>query len=326
MCKRHHRTGDEKSRKMVKMVRPANIFIVGITMMIFWFFLVRPALLNNEILPALDHLRFSILMLMTLLVTAGGYVINDILDQETDRINKPEESLEGRHISKKSARTFYLILNILALSLAGFLLLKTGNFNVMALCAGCILILWLYSRYLKSSILMGNVIVSLLIGLVPFIFLIVENDALVKLQGSNVLVYNDVFLISISFTLFAFFANLIREIVKDCEDYEGDRSAGILTIATGLGYKKSDLFSQSLTVILFLLITAWFFIRDLGFLSWEALAYLLLMILPVFFLFYLLTKEPIGRDKYTPISKHLKLLMVFGLIYLLIHLYINYHG
>ena len=311
---------------MVRLVRPVNIFLVGFTMMIFWFFLIRPALLNNEILPALNNLSFLFLMAMTLLVTAAGYVINDVLDQDTDKINKPHKSLEARQVSKKSARSFYLILNVLALACASYLLVKTGDFNIMALCAACILVLWLYSRYLKSSILMGNVVVSLLIGLVPFIFLIVENDSLNRLELAHLGVYNDVFLISISFTLFAFLANLVREIVKDCEDYEGDRKAGILTIATALGYKKSDLFSQGLSLLLYGLIITWFFVRDISFLSLESVAYLLLMVLPVIFLFYQLTKKPMGREKYTPISKHLKLLMVFGLIYLLTHLYINYHG
>lgn len=309
---------------MVRMLRPVNLVIVAITMTIFWFSLVQAIFFENKIEPLLDTLLFTALMLMTILVTAGGYVINDLQDIHTDKINKPHLQSIDHSISSKTAQIAYFVLNLLAISISAFICYKTQSFNVMALCAACILILWLYSKYFKSTILMGNVIVSLLIGLIPFIFIIVENDSFGKLFEINKNAYFRAYSVILSFTFFAFVANLIREIVKDCEDLDGDKQAGVLTLATGLGLKKADILSQFLTIILFIATILWTFLKDLFTNLIEFSTFLFIVLFPIAYLFYLLTGQNRQKDKYTAISKHLKLILVLGLVYLIIHLRLHY--
>jgi len=324
MCSRHHRKSYEKPRKVVRVVRPVNLFVIGVTMMIFWFFLVQPVFFESRIIPLLSTGLFTTLMLMTMLVAAGGYVVNDLQDLQTDAINKPGQNIVGSKITARSATRFYLALNFIALLLAILILLKTQSFNVMALCASCILILWLYSKYFKSTILMGNVVVSLLIGLVPFTFIIIESDSFSKLLEVDSTAYFKCYSIIVSFTIFAFLANLIREIVKDCEDMEGDQKAGLLTLATGLGLRKSDLVSQTLTIILFVTTLLWMFLKNIYANFTELTIYLFIVVFPAIYLFWMLTKQERNKQKYVTISGHLKLMLVLGLIYLIIHLRIQY--
>ncbi|GLR15496.1 prenyltransferase [Portibacter lacus] len=261
---------------------------------------------------------------MTLLVTAGGYVINDMQDIYTDEINKPDKKVIGHQLSLKTARQLYLLLNFLALACAIFIFYKTQSFNILALCGVCILILWMYSKYFKSTILMGNVVVSLLIGLVPFIFVIIESNAFGELYDEVPSVYLSVYSVILSFTIFAFFANLIREIIKDSEDLEGDQRAGILTLATALGLKKADLVSQVLTVVLFITTLIWLFFKEIYTSGIELTVFILIVILPITYLFWKINRAERHKSKYIILSRQIKFIMIFGLVYLLVHLNMNY--
>jgi len=308
---------------MVRIVRPANLLIMGFTMMIFWFLMIQPVLINNGVQPSIHNLEFTLLMIMVMLIAGAGYVINDIYDLRSDSVNKPERPI-GNSISIEQARKLYFILNALALVGAFYLTYKTQNFNIVAICAGCTLLLWLYSKILKSTVLLGNVIVSLLIGGVPFIFVITESQALGELQLTAAGVHSSVYIDILGFTIFAFMTNLIREIVKDCEDFEGDLRTGTITIATGLGFKKADYFSISLTVILLLLTYLYARLSNLGHYPIEQIAFPILIWVPlIILLYYLITKER-KKPKYTFLSRFLKGIMFFGLLYLMIHFRLTY--
>jgi 4-hydroxybenzoate polyprenyltransferase len=128
----------------------------------------------------------------------------------------------------------------------------------------------------------------------------------------------------ISFTIFAFLTNLIREINKDCEDKEGDEASGILTFATALGYKKADLVSQTFTVFLFIAAIIWLLLKNIPSNIVELTVYLFIVLFPIIFLYWTLTNQERNKAKYTSVSNNLKLIMVLGLIYLLVHLNMNY--
>lgn len=293
-------------------------------MMLFWFYMIVPVFSSSNISPFLDNIRFTILMVMTILVTAGGYVINDLQDLNTDLVNKPRKRVIGTLISPRSAQLMYLTINAIALLLATYLVYKAQSFNVLALCASCILVLWAYSRYFKSSLLMGNVIVSLLIAIVPFIFVIVEANSFAELYAKDQALYQSTYSTIISFTIFAFLSNLIREIVKDCEDMEGDQRTGVTTLATALGYRKSDIANQVLTLILLIAAILWLFLKNITGSIIELSIFVFIVIFPIIFLFLNLRKHDRNKAKYTSLSRHLKLMMILGLIYLFIHLNMLY--
>lgn len=309
---------------MVGLVRPVNLVIVGITIMLFWFFLIHPVFLHNEISLLLNQNLVTLLMIMTMLVTAAGYVFNDIVDLKVDLINKPSRTIIDQKISVRKAKRWYLAFNIIAFIIAGFIVYKTQSFNTLALCAISILTLYIYSKYLKSSILMGNVVVSLLIALIPFVFIIVEAEAFNALYIESPVSYLAIYSTILSFTIFAFLSNLIREVVKDCEDKEGDQKSGILTFATALGYKKADYVSQGMTIVLFLAAIFWLFLKNITSNITELAIYIFIVLFPILYLYWSLAKQARNKAKYSALSSHLKVMMVLGLVYLTLHLNIHY--
>ncbi len=113
--------------------------------------------------------------------------------------------------------------------------------------------------------------------------------------------------------MFAFLLNLIREIVKDAEDFEGDRAYGKKTIAVLWGLKAAGWISAVLTgiTVLLLLMAWWWYIKDLITLAY----FIALIVLPLCYVAYLLVagKQP---DLFHRVSQWLKIIMLTGIGYM----------
>jgi len=152
----------------------------------------------------------------TALVTAGGNVLNDLEDVEEDRINHPDRPLVTGAISIGSARIIAVGLFAGGIELALPVVLVyplVGVILAVALAA-----MLAYEFRLKAAGLSGNAIVAVLTGLVFLYGGAAAGDALLLLP----------------FAAMAFFATLSREVIKDMEDVEGDRSRQTLPKTHGL--------------------------------------------------------------------------------------------
>jgi geranylgeranylglycerol-phosphate geranylgeranyltransferase len=221
---------------------------------------------------------------------ASGNIINDIFDIEIDRINRPSRPLLSGLIKINFALFFYFILVLISLSLS--LLIGQSAFTIVLISH---LILFLYSKYLKKVPLIGNVTVAFLTGLV-FIFggVTVGNASVAIIPAS-----------------FAFLINLIREIVKDMEDIEGDRKADLITFPIKFGFQKSKILILVITISL-VLFTLYPFLTKL----YKIEFFIVVMILVNTILVYSLKLlfENHSSKNLNKISNLLKLNMVFGLI------------
>jgi geranylgeranylglycerol-phosphate geranylgeranyltransferase len=137
-------------------------------------------------------------------VTAGGNVLNDLGDQESDRINHPDRPLVTGAVSRVAAR--WLTVGLLVVSLLVVVPILPVAPLVGVIWAGAVGCLLLYEFRYKAEGLAGNVLIGLL-------------TAGVFLYGGAA-VGNVVVLAP--FALMAFFATLSREVIKDMEDAEGD--------------------------------------------------------------------------------------------------------
>ena len=165
--------------------------------------------------------KMLLLCLGTVLITAAGYVINDYYDVKIDYINKPERVVVGRFLKRRSIIILHATLNTLGV-LAGVLVswqIGVINFLVIGL-------LWLYSNQLKRLPLLGNLTVALLTGLSVFVVYVLHRES--------------IFLFA-TYSFFAFFISLIREIIKDMEDVEGDKKFDCKTLPITIGIRKSKL-------------------------------------------------------------------------------------
>nr|WP_238566706.1 geranylgeranylglycerol-phosphate geranylgeranyltransferase [Nonlabens ulvanivorans] len=182
---------------------------------------------------ALNWWQLTLLILSTALLTAGGNVINDIQDVEIDKVNKPEKVLVGKVISENNAFTIYGVLTIIAV-IAGFVLSNSLDKPIMATVFVFIaFVLYIYATTLKSILLIGNLLISLLVGLVIMITGIFELYPVITPVNQSA---QQVMLkILFDFATGAFLINLAREWVKDCEDINGDHSGGRNTLAIAIG-------------------------------------------------------------------------------------------
>ena len=148
------------------------------------------------------------------LIGAAGMVINDILDIEIDKVNKPERPLANGSVSVDRATLLYMILNAVGLAF-GFLLPPTAQYIAIF----AVLFLYAYSAVLKRTVLMGNLAVGGMTGLA-------------FLYGGAVVGGMERALLP---AVFAFLLNCGREIIKDMEDVEGDRRHGAITLPVKFG-------------------------------------------------------------------------------------------
>ena len=200
----------------------------------------------EDIEITLSTLGFVFLVLATVLITAGGYVINDVFDSTADRINKPTKRIVGLKLSEKQARLIYFLLTFTGLGL-GFILTslmgKPWYFLLFALSA---ILLYLYARYLRRYAIIGNIVVSILVALATLLVAIFE--LLPPIVEGNRDVQMGALSVFISISVFAFLLNFIRELVKDIEDIQGDHVAGFKTLPIILGAHRTARLSVIFTL------------------------------------------------------------------------------
>ena len=308
----------------LKLIRIPNLIIVAVTQYLMRYAIIEPIIKVNNFELQLSNINFFILVLSTVLLTAAGYVINDYFDTKTDTLNRPGSVVVGRKIGRRTAMAMHVVFNIIAIIGGFYISYKIGLYQlgfVFFLVSG---ILWYYSTSYKRQFLIGNIIVAILTGLVPLMVILFEMPVLNK-EYSEILLSNDVnfnhvFFWVAGFSFFAFISTLIREIVKDMQDYEGDSAFGrnTLPIILGIFYTKIVV-----SVLLVLTIAALAF-AYLKFLIGSDLTlwYLLIgEVLPLLFISYKLVTAKTKKD-YGLISLFLKVIMLIGIMYSLVAAYI----
>ena len=147
-----------------KLIRFNNLIIVALTQLIIKYKLINP-FLDNFIL---SNNQFYILVLATIFITASGYIINDIYDVKTDKVNKENSRIIGKSITSRNAITWYILFNLLGLGLGIYIAYAVKKPYFSLIFIYCIFSLWAYSKRMKTSFLLGNVQVSFLTALAIF--------------------------------------------------------------------------------------------------------------------------------------------------------------
>ena len=287
------------------LIRYKNLLMVLLTMI-----LTKYALINSFISdPSLTSIDFIILSLSILCITAGGYIINDLFDIEADTINKPLKVYISKSISKKNAWVIYLLSSTLGVILGIYLsVIKNSDFLSFYF-IGTTLLLFLYSVLLKKLVFIGNLCISLLVAL-P-IYLLYKFDSN-NITISNILQY---FFLSIAifyYMFFAFLTTMIREIIKDIEDINGDYMVKLKTLPILIGKTRARNISifLSLVLLLFLfLVSSNYFISKKYFLGT-----IMLMISIVLVHFIFKSWNASTKKQFQYLSNLMKLIMFIGIL------------
>ncbi|UZD22680.1 geranylgeranylglycerol-phosphate geranylgeranyltransferase [Algoriphagus halophytocola] len=273
-------------RGLFQISRPINLLMVAFSQLMTAFFLVES---TNSGLPVLQDYKLYLMVFSTSLITAAGYMINDYYDVKIDYVNRPGEVVVGKGIKRRVVILLHTILNISAIAIGLMVSPKVAMINF-----GAAFLLWLYSNKLKREPFIGNLTVAFLTGLA--IFLIGFHY-----QKSELLV--------LTYAIFAFFLNLIREIIKDIEDRPGDRKHGCRTLPIVIGFRKTKgvIFLIAAVFVCAILIVTFKLNRPLIFYYFSGLG--------LFFTYFMyLIYQADRKDHFTQLSALAKILMLVGTI------------
>lgn len=298
-----------------KLVRLPNLIIVGITQYLIYRFLLGNIFNQYDIESSLNYSELSIFIFITLCITAGGYIINDIFDLATDLINKPLTRILNLKISTGIGWYFYFFSTILGAILAFYLAQIRQEPVLWFLYPIAIFLLYAYSKWLKGTPLMGNILVSIFCAAVPGIFFLTEWTGFKTLEQIQPEVSYRLKTILFSYAVFAFFTNFLREIVKDLQDEKGDRLSKLNTTVVFFGKKNTKIIGI-LVALLSSVIIIYCFLLPLFFKTPYLFNIQLLLIqLPLFICIkqiYQADKE----DEFKKVGLWIKIIMINGLILL----------
>jgi 4-hydroxybenzoate polyprenyltransferase len=307
--------------KYLKLIRYQNLVLLAFMQLIFRYGFLK---LQNIYL-SLNDWQYGLLVLSTVLIAAAGYVINDIMDQETDFDNKPDNVIVGQYISEKAAYNLYFILNITGVGIGYYL----ANVIQKPSFAGAFIIisatLYMYATSLKQMLLVGNIIVALLLSF--SVLIIGLFDLLPATYEGNQREMGVMFSILIDYAIFAFIINLIREIVKDMEDIDGDYNTGKSTLPIALGVSKTSKVVFSLGIIA-ILILFWYINSNLMVTQlYYAVVYALLFVVAPLIFFVIKIWNAKSKEEFHLLSTVLKWVMFFGILsILIINLNLKFHA
>jgi len=224
----------------LQLVRPVNLVVLTLTMLLFRYCIIdAESYALYDFVPYLKDSAFYILLATTILVAAGGYVINDIFDIETDRVNRPDRLIVGQHIDEKKAFNFYFGLTIAGVAGSFLLMYLTKNIKVSSIPMITIILLYLYATTFKKMTLMGNVVIALCSAL-PIILLSIYELRINQFDTAVIILFTQgIGLAAMVYATFAFMTTLIREIIKDVEDMKGDDAIDARTFPVIAGINAS---------------------------------------------------------------------------------------
>ncbi len=210
------------SKYWIPLIRPVNVVITIVTVY------------AGGVICSADLFSGRLLLagLAAGMIAAFGNIVNDLYDLELDKKSKGRRPLPAALISVGNAviaADLFAAAGIISACFVGWYCCMLAVVNTI--------LLWLYTPVFKGRGYWGNILIALICASAfPFGGLAVGN-------------------ISGSFfpALFAFALNLLREIIKDMEDVEDDRSFAIKTGAVSYGMEVSRKFAVAVGLALLIL-------------------------------------------------------------------------
>jgi len=252
--------GNEVFMNYVKVIRWPNLLIMAGVMVCLRYFLILPQFDKVEILAGTTFSLFLLFVAGVLAIAAGGYVINDIFDQEIDAINHPGSQIVGAKMTLFHANLYYVVLTAFGVCVGIYLAWLTSRIYFGMIFVTMAALLYYYSKRYKRQLLSGNIVVSIATALV---LIIVWNFELFMLDTENAQSAVDsgitpyISKMVYAYTFFAFIVSLIREIVKDMEDVTGDAAYNCATIPILLGIARTKKIVSVLIVLLMAMVAYW---------------------------------------------------------------------
>jgi 4-hydroxybenzoate polyprenyltransferase len=297
-----------------RLIRSLNLLFIVLTQVLFYYFVVIPIFNDAVETPPLNGINFILLCFSSVLVAAAGYIINDYFDLNIDRINKPDKLVVEKIINRRWAILWHWILSLLGVAIGFYIGFRENIFWIGFANLFCVIALWFYSTTFKKKLLTGNILISLLTAWVVLVVGFAEHYKVMD----NLNIYGGVdrsklLRFTFLYSGFAFIISLVREVIKDIEDMDGDAKFGCKTMPVVWGVIVSKVFAATwLVVLLATVIIVMIYMLQL---SWwvPAIYCLILVILPLLMILRKISSAQKIED-YHRISNLLKIVMLTGIL------------
>lgn len=310
----------QKILAFFKLIRIGNLFIMALSLVLFYYCIllsVHRNILHTTLAP-FSLREFVLFVLSVVFIGAAGNIINDYYDFELDKAFKPTRPLPSGSISLDYAVYFHALLAFAGIALGFYLGWSVNNYKIGYIYVICVLLLLVYSAFLKRIPLAGNLVVS---GLTAFIFvlLIIFEATYLKMIDAPNLFENTGYAFGILlwqlnfYGGFALLTSFAREVIKDIEDKDGDEAFNINTFAVAYGETTARIFAFVLLALL--LAGLGYFINSFyQARAWLEVLYLAFaLVLPLLIIIVLLFLAKVKKD-YHRISLMLKTVMLLGVL------------
>lgn len=299
---------------ILNLIRYKNLLLI-----VFVQLLIRLALFEPfQVDVKLNMIGFTLLMLATVCIAAAGNIINDIYDIETDTVNKPNNVIVGKSISETTAFNLFIVLNVIGVGLGFYLSHSIGRspfFSIFVIISAA---LYVYASFLKRTPLIGNILISILVAM--SVLIVGLFDLIPTITESNRATQMTFFKILIDYAVFAFLINLIREMIKDIEDVDGDYKAQMNTLPIAIGRERAKYITLVISLLPIAAIV--YYMTTYLYKHQIAIGYFLVFVFAP--LMYASIKMYLATTKshFKHISMVYKIIMLFGMLSMLLYSYI----
>lgn len=241
----------------LQLLRVGNLTFVAILLYVMEKWVATPLLQLEQFGELMPWWVLTLLIVSVVGIAAGGYVINDYFDVKIDRINRPDNLVVTRIISRDAAMNLFYGLTAVGVIAGTVVAWWAHSWTLLFTYVVIPGLLWFYSASYKRMFLVGNIVVAFASAIVPLLVAIANADYLHHLY-QNALAYSpivgELYVWTGGFAAFAFLLTWVREIVKDIEDIEGDREMECRTLPIVWGDKVAKIIATILLVVIATLI------------------------------------------------------------------------
>lgn len=215
--------------------RFGNLLIIAISQYLAFKLLYLP-----------ERIDILLVILSTTLIAFGGYLVNDLFDQEIDKQNRPGKNLFEKPFYQKHGIKVYFFVNLIGLGIGLIFSLQMLLLHIV-----CVAFLYVYASHFKGKPIIGNLLVaSMQAAVFISVLLVIRSKAqfLGHLSGISIEPeYLNFFWVVLAFS---WLTGWIREWIKDMEDRKGDEGAGLKTAALVFSEKSNRQLIAALCLVL----------------------------------------------------------------------------